>query len=124
MGKPCSGVTCGGGRSRSRSLTRRLTGGATNLRTGPPGGAVRRTAATGFLLYSLIVWWHETARRHPAQPLRLWHGKRGASFADMLAALRLETLRNTRQTYFSTPAIPPGIRKFIGQLTRLVSLAS
>ncbi len=86
--------------------------------------AARRTAATGFLLYSLIVWWHETARQHPARPLRAWHGKRGASFADMLAALRLQTLQNMRQTYFSTPAIPPGIKKFIDQLTRLVSLAS
>ncbi len=88
----------------------------------PP--AAPRTAATGFLLDSLIVWWHETTRRRPARPLRLWHGKRGASFADMLAALRLQTLQNTRQTYFSTPAIPPGIKKFIGQLTRLVSLAA
>ncbi len=70
--------------------------------------AVRRTAATGFLLDSLIVWWHETACPHSARPLRRRHGKRGASFADMLAPLRLETRQNMRQTYFSTPTIPLG----------------
>ncbi len=84
----------------------------------------RRTAATGLLLDRLIVWWHETARPHPARPLRPWHGQRGVSFADMLAALRLETLQNTRPTDFSPPTVRPGIKKFIDQLTRLVSHAS
>lgn len=86
--------------------------------------AARRTAATGFLLYSLTVWWHETARRTPARPLRPWRGKHAPSFADMLAALRNETLQNTKQTYFSTPALPARVKKFINQLTNLVSLAS
>lgn len=86
--------------------------------------AARRTAAMGFLLYSLIVWWHETGRETPAVPLRMWPHKRHASFADMFAALRLETLKHTRETYFSTPAIPPGVRKYLDQLTRLVSLAT
>jgi hypothetical protein len=86
--------------------------------------AALRTAATGFLLYSLIVWWHETARPKPARALRPWPGKPGPAFADMLAALRLETLQNARETYFSTPRIPPGVKKFIAQLTRLVSLAA
>ena len=86
--------------------------------------AARRTAAMGFLLYSLIVWWHETARDEPARPLRPWPHKPGPSFADMLAALRTETLQNTSKTYFSTPSIPPGVKKFITQLTTLVSLAT
>jgi hypothetical protein len=86
--------------------------------------AARRTAATGFLLYSLIVWWHETARRQPARPVRPWRGKSAPSFADMLAAIRLETLQQTKQTHFSTPALPAGVKKFINQLTHLVSLAS
>lgn len=63
-------------------------------------------------------------REKPAQPLRMWPHKRHASCADMLAALRLETLQNTRETYFSTPSIPPGARKYLDHLTRLVSLAT
>lgn len=86
--------------------------------------AARRTAATGFLLYSLIVRWHETAREEPAKPIRHWPQKRGASFADMLAAVRLETLQDTSETNFSTPAISPGVKKFLTQLTRLVSLGA
>jgi len=86
--------------------------------------AARRTAAMGFLLYSLIVWWHETARDEPARPLRPWPHKPGPSFGDMLAALRQETLKTTSQTYFSTPTLEPGVKKFITQLTHLVSLAS
>lgn len=86
--------------------------------------AARRTAAMGFLLYSLIVWWHETARDEPARSLRPWPHKPGPSFADMLATLRTETLENTSKTYFSTPTIPPGVKKFITQLTHLVSLAT
>lgn len=86
--------------------------------------AAERTAATGLLLYGLIVWWHETARPSPARPVRPRPAKRAASFPDMLAALRRETLRDAEKTYFSTPTIPPGVRKFLAQLTRLVSLAS
>lgn len=86
--------------------------------------AARRTAAMGFLLYSLVVWWHETAREHSAKPLRCWQDKRGPSFADMLAALRLETLENTRKRNFSTAEIPAGLQKFLQQLTRLISLAA
>ena len=85
--------------------------------------AARRTAAMGFLLYSLIVWWHETALDAPARPLRTWSGKQAASFADMLAALRLETLEKQREANISTPSLPPGVKKFIEQLTNLVSLA-
>lgn len=86
--------------------------------------AARRTAATGFLLYSLIVWWHETRCDHPVPPVRWWSGKHQPSFADMLVALRHETLQNTRQTYFSTPALPQGVTKFIDRLTHLLALAA
>jgi hypothetical protein len=53
--------------------------------------AVERSAATGFLLYSLVVLWHE-ARQTDAFRIRNYRGKRHASFADMLAALRHESL--------------------------------
>jgi len=86
--------------------------------------AARRTAAMGFLLYSLIIWWHETARNEPAKPLRNWPGKQAASFADMLAALRLETLQSCSEAYFSTPTIPRGVKKLIHHLTNLVSLSA
>jgi hypothetical protein len=86
--------------------------------------AVRRTAPTGFLLYSLIVWWHENLRREPAKFLRYWPDKRGASFAEMLAALRTESLEKQEQVYFSTPATPPGVKKLFDQLKALFQLAS
>jgi hypothetical protein len=86
--------------------------------------AARRTAPTALLLYSLIVWWHEQVREEPAPALRPWRGKPGPSFADMLAALRLETLETTRQTHFSTPPLPPNVQKFLDHLTRLFELAT
>ena len=86
--------------------------------------AARRTAATGFLLYGLVVWWHETAREEPADSLRDWSGKSGASFADMLAALRLECLKTTARTAFPTPAHDPAVTKLLDRLTTLLTLAA
>jgi hypothetical protein len=86
--------------------------------------AARRTAPTALLLYSLIVWWHEHARERPAPALRAWRGKSHPSFADILAALRLETLETTRQTHFSTPRVPLNVQKFLDYLTRLFELAA
>lgn len=86
--------------------------------------AARRTATVGWLLYGLVVWWHETARDAPAPAVREWRGKRGPSFADMLAALRGETLREARDRSISTPEIPTALRKLLDQLTRLLSLAA
>lgn len=86
--------------------------------------SVRRTTPTGFLLYSLIVWWHETVREEPVSLLRVWKGKSHPSFADMLASLRKETLETTHQTHFSTPATSPGVQKFINHITHLLALAS
>jgi hypothetical protein len=86
--------------------------------------AVERTAATGFLLYSLIVWWHETACAQPAQPIRNWKKKSRSSFADILGELRQQTLQTQSETNLSTPGIPPGVKKYVNALTRLIALAA
>jgi hypothetical protein len=86
--------------------------------------AVRRTVPTGLLLYSLIVLWHECIRPEPALSLRKWTGKDRASFAEMLAALRADSLRQLKQKYLSTPGIPPGIHKFIEPLEYLIALSA
>ena len=86
--------------------------------------AVRRTVPTGLLLYSLIVLWHECIRPEPALSLRRWAGKDRASFAEMLAALRADSLRQLKQKYLSTPGIPPGIHKFIEPLEYLIALSA
>jgi len=57
--------------------------------------AVRRTAPTAMLLYTLIVWWfsHCGGRRHWQPPLRPWYrAKRTPSFIDMLATLRCQSI--------------------------------
>jgi hypothetical protein len=86
--------------------------------------AVRRTAATGFLLYSLIIWWHEHIRSQPASFIKTWPGKTGCSFADIMASLRNETLSTMQQNHLSTPAQSPGVMKYIQHLTRLLTLAA
>lgn len=86
--------------------------------------AVRRTAPTGFLLYSLITLWHEYVRPEPAKPLRNYRGKSQPSFADMLAALRTDSLRDFEQNHFSTPVTHPGVRKILQQLEHLLQLAA
>ena len=86
--------------------------------------ACERTAVTGFLLYSLIIWWHETACPKPARSLRNWSGKRAASFADILAHLRMKTLGNRMKTNLSTPGLPPGVKKYIQYLSYLIELAA
>jgi hypothetical protein len=86
--------------------------------------AVRRTAPTGFLLYSLVTLWHECVRLEPAAPLRNYRGKSRASFADMLAALRGDSLREFEQNHLSTPGIPPGVRKIMQHLEYLIQLAA
>ena len=86
--------------------------------------AVRRTAPTGFLLYSLITLWHECLRSEPATPLRSYRGKSRASFADMLAALRSDSLREFEQNHLSTPEIPPAVRKILQRLEHVIQLAA
>jgi hypothetical protein len=86
--------------------------------------AVRRTAPTGFLLYSLITLWHECIRSEQARPLRNYRGKSHASFADMLAALRADSLHEFEKNHLSTPGIPPAVRKILRRLENLVQLAA
>lgn len=86
--------------------------------------AVERTAAMGLLLYSLIVLWHEAVRPEPAPAVRLWRGKRGVSFADMLAALRQDSLEQTWEKHLSTLDVSPGVRKLIKPLQNLLALAA
>lgn len=86
--------------------------------------AVRRTVPTGLLLYSLIVLWHESIRKDAAVSLRKWVGKDQASFAEMVAALRADSLAELKQKHLSTPGVPPGIHKFIKPLEYLIALAA
>jgi hypothetical protein len=57
--------------------------------------AVQRTAPTAMLLYSLIVlWFASDGHRHYRAPNRPWYrSKARASFADMLATLRRESVK-------------------------------
>ena len=57
--------------------------------------AVQRTAPVAMLLYSLVVlWFSRDGHRHYAPPLRPWYpSKSQASFADMLATLRCQSVR-------------------------------
>lgn len=86
--------------------------------------AVRRTVPTAMLLYTLIVLWHECIRAKPAPTLRKWAGKDQASFAEMLAALRSDTLSEFKRKHLSTPAIPKAIHKFLQPLEYLIALAA
>jgi DDE superfamily endonuclease len=86
--------------------------------------AVRRTTPSMFYLYSLIVLWHEHVRATPGSFVRLWRGKRFASFADMLATLRRDSLQETRESIFCAGEIPPGIEKILRPLELLLELAA
>lgn len=86
--------------------------------------AVRRTVPTGLLMYSLVVLWHECIRDKPAASLRKWTGKDQASFAEMLAALRADSLAELKRKYLSTPGVPPGIHKLLQPLEYLIALAA
>ena len=58
--------------------------------------AVQRTAPTAMLLYSLIVlWFAREGHRYYQPPQRPWYiGKVHASFADMLATLRGQSVES------------------------------
>ena len=86
--------------------------------------AVRRTVPTGLLLYSLIVIWHECIRKKAPLRVRKWAGKDQASFADMLAALRSDSLTELREKHFSIPGIPQAVHQFIKPLEYLITLAA
>ena len=84
--------------------------------------AVRRSAATGFVLYSLVVLWYETQPTIPA--IRSYRGKRHASFADMLAALRQQSFKEYRQKHLNSSHLSPEIVKTLDYLETLLTLAA
>lgn len=57
--------------------------------------AVQRTAPVAMLLYSLVVlWFSRQGHRHYQPPTRPWYlGKTDASFADMAATLRCQSVK-------------------------------
>jgi len=85
--------------------------------------AVERTAPTALLLYSLIVlWFAQVGHRHYAAPLRPWYrSKTRASFADMLATLRQESVR---EQVSALPITGKGSRKVLNSLIHAVKLAA
>ena len=86
--------------------------------------AVRRTVPTGLMMYSLVVLWHECIRKKPAPSLRKWSGKDHASFAEMVAAIRIDSLAEIKRKHLSIPGIPPGIHKLLKPLEYLIALAA
>ena len=86
--------------------------------------AVRRTVPTGLLMYSLVILWHECIRKKPATRLRKWAGKEHASFAEMVAALRADSLDDFKRKHLSTPGIPRAVHKLLKPLEYLIALAA
>jgi DDE superfamily endonuclease len=86
--------------------------------------AARRTAAMGFLMYSLVVLWHEFAQPEPMLGIRDYPGKRHASFADMLAALRRASLCEYRRKHFEASPQSAELQKNNEYLEKLLILAA
>ncbi len=85
--------------------------------------AVERTAPTAMLLYSLtVLWFASEGHRHYQAPLRPWYrSKVRASFADMLATLRQESVR---EQVSALPLVGRGSRKFVKSLIHAVKQAA
>lgn len=85
--------------------------------------AVRRTAPTAMLLYSLIVlWFARCGHRYYRQPDRPWYStKRHASFADMLTTPRRESVR---ERALSTPSSKRGDRNVLQTLLHAIQQAA
>jgi SRSO17 transposase len=84
--------------------------------------AVERTAPMAMLLYSLIVKWFAAEGHHYYRPLvTSWYVKPHASFGDMLAALRRQSLR---ERTFAWGLQGPGSLKIQQTLENLVSMAA
>lgn len=85
--------------------------------------AVERTAPTAMLLYSLIVlWFAREGHRHYKAPRRPWYlSKTRASFADILATLRQESVR---EQVSAIPLSGPGSRNIVKSLMHVVQLAA
>jgi hypothetical protein len=85
--------------------------------------AVQRTAPMGMLLYSLIVHWFVTeGSRHYEPPKRPWYtSKAKPSFADMLATLRRDSLR---EQIISLGPLDITTKKIIQTLENTLTLAA
>jgi len=85
--------------------------------------AVERTAPMAMLLYSLVVvWFARDGHRYYRPAYRPWYRqKQHASFADMLATLRRETVR---EGLLSLPPVGRGSRKIIETLENIAALAA
>jgi len=86
--------------------------------------AAERTAPMGFMLYSLVVMWHETVVPAVVTGLRDYPGKRHPSFADMLAALRRDSLAEAWPKHFLTSPSDPNLQKRQNYLEKLLLLAA
>jgi hypothetical protein len=85
--------------------------------------AVRRTAPVAMLLYSLIVlWFSRTGHRHYRPPARPWYvGKKEASFAEMVATLRCQSIK---AEVLSMPLHGRGSRNVVKRLIHVVNQAA
>jgi hypothetical protein len=84
--------------------------------------AVERTAPTAMLLYSLIVNWFASEGHRDYRPaLTSWYAKPHASFGDMLATLRRQSIR---ELTFAWGLHGPGSQKLLQTLENLTSLAA
>lgn len=85
--------------------------------------AVERTAPTAMLLCSLtVLWFASEGHRHYQAPLRPWYrSKARASFADMLATLRQESIR---EQVSALPLAGRGSRKVVRSLIHAVKHAA
>jgi hypothetical protein len=86
--------------------------------------AVKRTAPMGFMLYTLVVLWHESRQSGAAPGIRQYPGKLAPSFADMLAALRSDTLAEHREKHLMKSQDGPDLEKFMQYLETLLALAA
>jgi hypothetical protein len=90
-------------------------GGKTDLGFGEPQGwsrlAVKRTAPIAMLLYSLIVLWFAREGHRLYRPLvRPWYRKKvQPSFADMLRALKCESLREEISKHLGPLSLPQNL---------------
>lgn len=85
--------------------------------------AVERTAPIAMLLYSLmLLWFADRGHRHYSPRLQPWYPhKRGPSFADILATLRRQTIR---QELLATGLSGPGSNKTKTLLQNTAALAA
>jgi hypothetical protein len=85
--------------------------------------AVQRTAPVAMLLYSLVVlWFGREGHRHYEPPHRPWYpGKARASFADMLATLRCQSVR---AEVLSMGLHGTGSRNIVNAMLHVVKLAA